>query len=176
MKYRFTMLLTPVLAALSLAACGSDKGEVAEFYNDWTGNEIKVDAFADPKVDGVTCHMSHFDRGVIDRISKGKWFEDPSNASIACRQTGPITIADIKLGKSGEEVFKKRQSLIFKTVAVRRIYDRENNALLYLVYSRKPVDGSAKMSLSTVALFGAAADGSTPIPANLPAPEPSASR
>ncbi|MEM6681494.1 MAG: CreA family protein [Pseudomonadota bacterium] len=169
----FTLrFIAALFCTLALVACGADEGEVGEFYNDWTGNEIKVDAFADPKVDGVTCHMSHFDRGVIDRISKGKWFEDPSNASIACRQTGPISIADIKLGKSGEEVFKKRQSLIFKTVAVRRIYDPDNAALLYLVYSRKPIDGSSKMSLSTVALFGAGPDGSTPRPANLTTPQP----
>ncbi|MEM7570295.1 MAG: CreA family protein [Pseudomonadota bacterium] len=159
--------LIAVFAVLTLAACGSDGEEVGEFYNDWTGNEIKVEAFSDPKVTGVTCHMSHFDRGVIDRISKGNWFEDPSNASIACRQTGPVEIGDIKLGKSGEEVFRQRQSLIFKTVAVRRIYDAETQSLLYVVYSRKPVDGSSKMSLSTVALFGSGPDGKTPIPAKL---------
>lgn len=149
-----------------LAACGSDGEEVGEFYNDWTGNEIKVEALRDPKVTGVTCHMTHFDRGVIDRVTKGNWFEDPSNASIACRQTGPIEIGEIKLGKGGEEVFRQRQSLVFKTVAVRRIYDPATNALLYVVYSRKPIDGSAKMSLSTVALYGAGPDGGTPIPAN----------
>ncbi|MEM1020409.1 MAG: CreA family protein, partial [Pseudomonadota bacterium] len=111
-----------------LAACGSDGEEVGEFYNDWTGNEIKVEALRDPKVTGVTCHMTHFDRGVIDRVTKGNWFEDPSNASIACRQTGPIEIGEIKLGKGGEEVFRQRQSLVFKTVAVRRIYDPATNA------------------------------------------------
>lgn len=157
--------LLSLLAVFSLAACGSDEGEVGEFYNDWTGNEIKVEAFEDPKVSGVTCHMSHFDRGIIDRVSKGNWFEDPSNASIACRQTGPIVIGDIKLGKAGEEVFRRRQSLIFKTVAVRRIYDDSSNSLLYVVYSRKPVDGSAKMNLSTVALFQAGPQGATPKPA-----------
>lgn len=155
-------MLVSLLAVIALAACGNDAEEVGEFYNDWTGNEIKVDAFADPKVTGVTCHMSHFDRGLIDRVSKGNWFEDPSNASIACRQTGPIVIGDIKLGKSGEEVFRQRQSLIFKTVAVRRIYDEGSNSLLYLVYSRKPVDGSAKMSLSTVALYQSGPLGETP--------------
>lgn len=155
-------LLIPLLGLL--ASCGSDGEEVGEFYNDWTGNEIKVEAFQDPKVSGVTCHMSHFDRGIIDRVSKGNWFEDPSNASIACRQTGPVVFEGIKLGKSGEEVFRQRQSLIFKTVAVRRIYDADTQSLLYVVYSRKPVDGSSKMSLSTVALYGAGPDGETPVP------------
>ncbi|MEM8773082.1 MAG: CreA family protein [Pseudomonadota bacterium] len=136
------------------AACGGGETEVGEFKNDWAGNEIKVQALADPKVAGVTCHLSHFDRGFWDRVSKGNWFEDPSNASIACRQTGPIAVGDIDRDKNGEEVFSQRMSLIFKSIAVRRIYDEENNTLLYIVYSRRPVEGSAKMAISTISLYG----------------------
>jgi CreA protein len=144
------------LVCLSLAACGGgDSEEVGEFKNDFYGNEIKVQALRDPKVAGVTCHMTYFDRGFWDRASKGNWFEDPSNSSIACRQTGPITVGDIELDKQGETVFSQRQSLIFKSLAVRRVYDLESDTLMYIVYSRKPVEGSAKMSLSTVALYGA---------------------
>ena len=131
--------------------------EVARFSNDWTGNDVVIDALIDPKVDGVTCHVTHFDRSFLDRLSKGNWFEDPSNSSIACRQTGPITIGDIELDEKGEEVFSERKSLIFKKMAVRRIYDRISNVLIYVVYSRKIVDGSAKMNVSTVALHGAQA-------------------
>ncbi len=142
-------------AALSLlAACGrGGENEVGEFKNDLIGNEIKVQALADPKVEGVTCHLSHFDRGFWDRVSKGNWFEDPSNASIACRQTGPIAVGDIDMDKNGEEVFSQRMSLVFKSLAVRRIYDVDNNTLIYVVYSRKPIEGSAKMSLSTISLY-----------------------
>lgn len=142
---------------LFLAACGGNKeNEVGEFKNDFVGNEIKVQALSDPKVAGVTCHLSHFDRGFWDRVSKGNWFEDPSNASIACRQTGPITIGDIDLDKSGEEVFSQRMSLIFKSIAVRRVFDAENNTLIYIVYSRRPIEGSAKMSISTISLYDVA--------------------
>ena len=81
--------------------------EVGEVGVDWLGNDIIVEAFKDPKVDGVTCHVSYFERGLIDRLQKGNWFEDPSNSSIACRQTGPITIRDIDLGKGGEEEDRK---------------------------------------------------------------------
>lgn len=138
-----------------LAGCGGNKGEeVGEFKNDLYGNEIKVQALHDPKVEGVTCHLTYFDRGVWDRATKGNWFEDPSNSSIACRQTGPIVIGDIDRDKNGEMVFSKRQSLVFKSIGVRRVYDAENDTLMYIVYSRKPIDGSAKMSLSTVALYG----------------------
>ena len=143
-----------LLAALVLTACGGGENEVGEFKNDFVGNEIKVEALADPKVEGVTCHLTHFDRGFWDRMAKGNWFENPSNASIACRQTGPISIGDIDLDKSGEEVFSQRMSLVFKSLAVRRIYDAENETLVYVVYSRRPIEGSAKMAVSTIALYG----------------------
>ena len=146
--------LTLALVFSLLAACGrSSENEVGEFKNDFVGNEIKVQALADPKVTGVTCHLSHFDRGFWDRVSKGNWFEDPSNASIACRQTGPIAIGDIDTDKNGEEVFSQRMSLVFKSIAVRRIYDADNNTLVYVVYSRRPVEGSAKMAISTISLY-----------------------
>jgi CreA protein len=127
--------------------------EVGSFRNDWTGNSIVVEAIADPKVQGVTCHLTHFDRSLIDRLSKGNWFVDPSNSSIACRQTGPITVGDINMSSSGEEVFSQRISLIFKSIAVRRIYDKKNETLVYVAYSRQVKDASAKMSISTVPLF-----------------------
>ncbi|HZB93713.1 MAG TPA: CreA family protein [Stellaceae bacterium] len=146
---RFFALLLLGLAAASPARAE----EVGSFRNDWTGNRIVVDAIPDPKVQGVTCHLSHFDRSLIDRLTKGNWFIDPSNSSLACRQTGPITVGDIDMSEHGEEVFSQRLSLIFKSLAVRRIYDRKNNTLIYIVYSRQVKDASAKMSISTVALY-----------------------
>src|SRR5690606_15745768 len=112
------------------------------------------EAIKDPKVDGVTCHVSYFDRSVIDRLKKGNWFEEPSDSAIACQQTGPITIRDIDLSAEGEEVFKQGISLIWKKQVVNRIYDRASDTLIYLSHSRQVQDGSAKMALSTVPLFG----------------------
>ena len=140
---------------LVLVSCGGGAEEVGEFKNDWLGNEIKVEALHDPDVPGVVCHFTHFDRGVWDRLGKGNWFEDPSNASIDCQRSGSIDLARVTAGKGGEEVFSQRQSLFFKNVAVRRILDLENRTLLYVVYSRRLVEGSAKMSLSTVVLTDA---------------------
>ncbi len=120
---------------------------------DWVGNDIIVDAVSDPEIKGITCHVTYFDRSIIDRLSKGNWFEDPSNNSIACRQTGPIEIGDIDLSEEGQEVFKAGMSLIWKQLVVNRIYDRKNDTLIYLAHSRQVVDGSAKMSISTVPLF-----------------------
>jgi len=145
-------------ALLIGAAIGSWQPAVAEEVGkvgvDWTGNDIIVEAIKDPGVEGVTCHVSYFDRGVIDRLSKGNWFEDPSDSAISCRQTGPIAIGDIDLSKDGEEVFKQGISLIWKKQVVNRIYDKDNDTLIYLSHSRQVQDGSAKMAISTVPLYG----------------------
>ena len=139
-----------LLAAISQAAAE----DVGRFRNDWTGNTIIVEAVADPKVQGVSCYISRFSRGLIDRLSKGNWFIDPSNSSIACQKTGPVTVGDIDTSASGEEVFSQRLSLIFKSLAVRRIYDKKNATLVYVIYSRQVKDASAKTSISTVPLYG----------------------
>ena len=145
----------PLIAAGILIAPPAVAEQIGSFTNDWSGNEIVVEAVEDPKVQGVTCHVTHFERGLIDRLRKGNWFEDPSNASIACRQTGPIVIGDIERDEEGEEVFSERKSLIFKSLAVRRIYDQSNQALVYVIYSRQVKEGSAKVAISSVALRGA---------------------
>ena len=128
--------------------------QVGDIGVDWVGNDIVVDAVSDPQVKGVTCHVAYFDRSLIDRLHKGNWFEDPSNSSIACRQTGPIVIGDIDLSKHGEEIFKERRSLIWKALVINRIYDKQNDTLIYLAHSRQVQNGSAKMAISTVPLFG----------------------
>ncbi|MVA25638.1 CreA family protein [Agrobacterium vitis] len=145
------LLLAAAFAGLFGAPAMADV--VGKVGVDWVGNDIVVEAVADPQVKGITCHVTYFDRSLIDRLHKGNWFEDPSNNSIACRQTGPIEIGDINLSKGGEEVFRQGRSLIWKTLVVNRIYDKDNDTLVYLIHSRQVVDGSAKMAISTVPLF-----------------------
>ena len=144
------------LAILALVAIAGSAGaeEVGEVGVDWIGNDIIIEAVPDPKVEGVTCHIAYFERGLIDRLSKGNWFEDPSNASIACRQTGPITIGDIDRGKDGEDVFRTSRSIILKSLRVKRIFDEKNQTLIYLAHAAELTDGSAKLSISTVPLYG----------------------
>ncbi len=129
--------------------------EIGQVGVDWVGNDIIIEALKDPEVEGVTCHIAYFERSIIDRLSQGNWFEDPSNASIACRQTGPIRIGDIDLGDDGEEVFRERRSIILKTLRIKRIFDEKNQVLVYLAHARELTEGSAKMSLSTVPLYNA---------------------
>ena len=144
------LLALAAIAGLSGTAAAKDVGDIGV---DWVGNDIVVEAVSDPGVKGVTCHVAYFDRSLIDRLQKGNWFEDPSNSSIACRQTGPIVIGDINLSKHGEEIFKERRSLIWKKLVINRIYDRDNNTLIYLAHSRQVQNGSAKMAISTVPLY-----------------------
>jgi len=118
----------------------------------FTLKDIKLNILKDPLVSGVTCHVASIEANLS--------FSDPSDSSIACRQTGEITsemLAQIDKSKSGEVVFKKSKSIFFKTMKVRRVYDAENQTLMYVSYSTKETSGSFKHSLSTVPLWGTAA-------------------
>jgi CreA protein len=115
----------------------------------FTLKDIKLNTLTDPIVTGVTCHIASIEADLS--------FSDPSDSSISCRQTGEITaemIAQVDKSKSGEVVFKKSKSVFFKSMKVRRIYDPDNQTLMYLSYSTKETSGSFKHSLSTVPLWG----------------------
>lgn len=142
------------LASMVLSSGGALADEIGDVNVDWLGGDIKIEAIDDPKVKGVTCHVSYFDRGLLDRVRNGQIFSDPSNSAISCRQTGPITIGDIEKDDGGEKVFSKRTSLLWKSVDVTRIYDEERKTLIYLSHATQVKDGSAKMALSTVPLYG----------------------
>ncbi|MEF3046921.1 CreA family protein [Pseudotabrizicola sp. L79] len=147
-------VLTAFLCAalLCTASLPANAEEVGRVGVDWVGNDIIIDAFPDPKVQGVTCHVAYFDRSLIDRLSNGNWFEDPSYSAVDCTQTGPITLGDIDRKEDGEVVFSERQSLILKSLRVTRIYDARNNALIYLAHASELTQGSGKMSISVVPL------------------------
>jgi CreA protein len=153
-----TMLKRLVPLALSLvvmgglAACGNANKQVASVGVDWTGNDIAIEAVADPEVKGVVCHLAYFNRSIIDKLQQGNWFEDPSYSAIDCNAEGPITIGRINMGAGGEEIFKEQRSLIWKSLQVNRIYDPANNSLVYLSHSREVQQGSSKMALSVVPL------------------------
>jgi CreA protein len=113
-------------------------------------NKIVIEGFEDQDVPGVTCYVSRATTGGL----KGAVgiAEDRSNASLSCHQTGPITLNDkIISGKNdGEDVFKKRTSIIFKSMQVVRFYDKKHNALVYMVYSDRVLKGSPNNSVSAV--------------------------
>lgn len=128
-----------VLLAM-LSGCSDDVGKVS--LGLFTTKDVVIEAKKDPKLSGVTCHISHIEADLD--------FSDPSDMSIACRQTGKITpeeILAIDKSKNGEVVFKESKSILFKSLKVRRIYDQENQSLIYLSYSTKESSGSHHLSL-----------------------------
>jgi CreA protein len=113
-------------------------------------DKIVIDGFDDPSVMGVACHISRAQTGGM----KGElgMAEDTSDASIACRQVGPIKI--VGEIKDGERVFDEHRSLVFKKLQVVRFFDRKRNVLVYVAYSDRVVEGSPKNSISTVPIMG----------------------
>ena len=112
-------------------------------------HKIVIEAFDDPKIEGISCHLSRSKKGGLSGALG--LAEDTSDASIACRQVGPVRFKD-KL-KNGEQVFSERRSLIFKKMQVVRFYDSARNTLIYLVYSDKIIEGSPKNSISSVPIL-----------------------
>lgn len=143
-------LLGAILGAFYLAAAVGHADEIGSvdtvFKLLGPDHKVVVDAFDDPKVEGVTCYVSRARTGGI----KGGLglAEDPSDASLACRQVGPVRIKE-KFDE-GEEVFSERRSILFKKLHVVRFYDKQRNTLVYLVYSDKIIEGSPKNSVSAV--------------------------
>jgi CreA protein len=141
-------------AALLAGAAGAEViGSVSTKFK-WVGpnDTIVVEVFHDESIPGVACYLSRAKTGGISGAVGVA--EDTSDASIECTQIGPIALpADIAKGRrDGEEVFKKRTSLLFKTLQVVRFYDAPRNALVYLTYSDRIVEGSPKNSIAVVAI------------------------
>lgn len=142
-KILFAIGLTTLLVGCS----DNEVGDVS--LGMFTMKDIKISNLDDDKIPGITCHIASVEANLS--------LSDPSDSSISCRQTGDITpemLATIDKSKSGEVVFKKSKSIFFKTMKVRRIYDADNQTLLYLSYTTKETEGSFKHSLSTVPLWG----------------------
>ena len=131
-------------------------GEVDTVFQ-WIGpdHKIVVEAYDDPLVEGVTCYVSRARTGGI----KGGLglAEDRAEASIACRQVGPISFSAPL--RQEDEVFSERMSVLFKRLRVVRIVDAKRNALVYLTYSEKLIEGSPQNSVAVV-----------PVPAQTPIP------
>lgn len=116
-------------------------------------DKIVIEAFDDPDIPGATCYLSRAKTGGISG-SLGV-AEDTSDASISCRQIGPIQLPeDVKEGREeGEQVFQKSTSILFKTLQVVRFYDKKRNTLIYLSYSNRIIEGSPKNSISTIPIM-----------------------
>jgi len=147
------LALTAILFS-PMAAQAEEIGSVSTKFKMLGANDkIVIEAFDDPDISGATCYLSRAKTGGVKGVVGIA--EDTSDASIACRQIGPITLSgEIKSGKAdGEEVFKKSTSLLFKSLQVVRFYDRKRNVLVYLTYSDRIIEGSPKNSISTIPIM-----------------------
>ena len=143
----FKKILVIGLVSLVAACDNNEVGDVS--LGLFTTQDIKLNILVDPIVTGVTCHVASIEADLS--------FSDPSDSSIACRQTGEITaemINAIDKSESGEVVFTKSKSVFFKNMKIRRIFDPRSQTLMYVSYSTKETSGSFKHSLSTVPLWG----------------------
>jgi CreA protein len=148
------------VAWLVFGACSAGAEPVGEvdtvFKLIGPDHKIVVDAWDDPLVGGVTCYVARAKTGgITGAIGLA---EDKSDASIACRQVGPISFT--KPLPAQQEIFSERQSILFKKLRVVRMVDRKRNTLIYLTYSDRLVEGSPKNSVTAVAV-----DRGLPIPA-----------
>lgn len=140
-----------LIACLPTALFAETIGSVSTVFKLVGANDkIVIEAFDDPDIPGATCYLSRAKKGGVSGAVGVA--EDTSDASIACRQIGPITLPEkVKNGKDdGEEVFKKSTSLLFKSLQVVRFYDAKRNVLIYLSYSDRIIEGSPKNSISII--------------------------
>lgn len=143
-----------VTAAAALMLAGCDKGDVADVsLGIFTFKDIAVNAFVDPEVPGVTCHVASIESPLS--------LTDPSESAVSCRQTGEITPAMIERiktsGSDGDVIFSKSKSVFLKRLKIRRIFDAKNQTLIYISYATKETSGSFEHSISTIPLWGTAA-------------------
>ncbi|KAF0866930.1 CreA family protein [Pseudomonas sp. LD120] len=142
--------LLGLLVAMPMMVSAEEIGQVSTVFKFVGPNDrIVVEAFDDPKVSGVTCYLSRAKTGGL----KGGLglAEDRAEASIACRQVGPIEFKSEL--KDGDEVFKERTSLVFKTMQVVRFLDKRRNTLVYLVYSDRLIEGSPQNAVTAIPIL-----------------------
>ena len=138
-----------LLGSLALAASAETVGTVSTTFKLLSPNDkVVVDVFDDPVVNGVACYLSHAKTGGY--AGALGLAEDTSDASVACRQVGPISFKE-KVDKQ-DEVFKASASFLFKHVRVVRMVDAKRNTLVYLSYSDRVIEGSPDNSITAVPL------------------------
>lgn len=147
------MRSTAGVLLLAVAAAAANAEEVGSVDTEWKligpDHKVVVEAFDDPGVEGIACYVSRAKSGGI----KGAIgvAEDPARFSVACRQVGPIRF--VKPLPRQEQVFREGASLVWKHVRVVRIVDPRRNALVYLTYSDRLIDGFPDNAIAAVAIL-----------------------
>lgn len=153
MKHSFIVLCVALTGALARAEIVGEVDTVFKLIG--PDHKIVVEAYDDPKVTGVTCYVSRAKTGGLSGAFG--LAEDKAEASIACRQVGPVAFAEPL--KKRDEIFTERQSILFKRLRVVRMVDSRRNTLVYLSYSDRLIEGSPQNSVTAVPV-----DRAMPIP------------
>jgi CreA protein len=151
MKLKLATMAAVFFVAAPALARADELSCISTTFNLLSPNDkVCVTDFDDPKVAGVTCHIS--------QARKGGWGqplglnEDPSNFSVACRQVGPINV-DLSKLTDDEEVFSEKTSIIFKATRIYRVLDKKHNTLVYVAVSSRIINGSPSNAISTVPII-----------------------
>jgi len=145
-----TKILMTTLLSCTMIVAASQAEEIGSVDTEfkWLGpdHKIVVEAFDDPKIEGITCYLSRSKKGGLKGMVG--LAEETSDASLACRQVGPIRV--VSEPKEGEWVFSESRSLIFKSLQVVRFFDKKRQTYIYLAYSDRVIEGSPQNAISTV--------------------------
>ncbi|MGB4070082.1 MAG: CreA family protein [Nitrospira sp.] len=147
MKTKILMTIFLCYAMIVATSHAEEIGSVDTEFK-WLGpdHKIVVEAFDDPKIEGITCYLSRSKKGGLKGMVG--LAEETSDASLACRQVGPIRV--VSEPKEGERVFSESRSLIFKSLQVVRFFDKKRQTYIYLAYSDRVIEGSPQNAISTV--------------------------
>ena len=134
--------------AMTVSVCHAEEVGSVDTEFKWLGpdHKIVVEAFDDPKIEGITCYLSRSKKGGFKGMVG--LAEETSDASLACRQVGPIQVVGEL--KEGERIFTESRSLIFKKLQVVRFFDKKRRTYIYLAYSDRMIEGSPQNAISTV--------------------------
>ncbi len=148
-EMKTNIVVTTVFCCVMIASASQaeEVGSVDTEFK-WLGpdHKIVVEAFDDPKIEGITCYLSRSKKGGLKGMVG--LAEETSDASLACRQVGPIRL--VGEVKEGEKVFSESRSLIFKSLQVVRFFDKKRQTYIYLAYSDRVIEGSPQNAISTV--------------------------
>ena len=145
-----TNIFLSILLGCAMVASGSYAEEVGsvdtKFKMFGPDHKIVIEAFDDPKTEGITCYLSRSKKGGLKGMVG--LAEETSDAALSCRQVGPIRITGEL--KEGERVFSESRSLVFKKLQVVRFFDKKRQTYVYLAYSDRVIEGSPQNAISTV--------------------------
>lgn len=145
--YRFFIIVIGGLIIITSHPAKPDELSCVTTYAQAIGKDYKIclDKFEDPGIKNIVCYISHAVAGGIG--GKLGIASDPSDFSISCNQIGPVIINDLS---NSEEILIMKSSVLFKDMRVSRIYDKNTNILIYLLYNINKLNNAPDNSISTV--------------------------